>query len=216
MTVTAAPITLPFVSDESRAEVRDAGLEERQKTRCFGGPDDPLMIRYHDEEWGVPAHDDRLLFEFLALEGAQAGLSWQTILRKRENFREAFDDFDPARIAAYGEADRARLLANAGIVRNRLKIDAMINNAQRFLEVQKEFGSFDRYIWQFTDYKTLRRPGVLSFENMPAKTAESEAMSRDLKARGFRFVGPTICYALMQAIGMVNDHITVCFRAPKE
>ena len=174
------------------------------------------MMRYHDEEWGVPVHDDRLLFEFLALEGAQAGLSWQTILRKRENYREAFDGFDPAKIAAYGETDRRRLLANAGIVRNRLKIDATINNAQRLLEVQKEFGSFDRYIWQLTGNQTIRRPGVLALDQLPAKTTESEAMSKDLKKRGFRFVGPTICYAFMQAVGMVNDHITDCFRAPKE
>lgn len=191
-------------------------MKDQEKTRCFGGPEDPLMMRYHDEEWGVPVHDDRLLFEFLALEGAQAGLSWQTILRKRENYREAFDGFDPAKIAAYGETDRRRLLANAGIVRNRLKIDATINNAQRLLEVQKEFGSFDRYIWQFTGNQTIRRPGVLTMDNLPAKTAESEAMSKDLKRRGFRFVGPTICYAFMQAVGMVNDHITDCFRAPKE
>jgi len=190
-------------------------LEDQEKTRCFGGPEDPLMMRYHDEEWGVPVHDDRLLFEFLTLEGAQAGLSWQTILRKRENYREAFDGFDPAKIAAYGETDRRRLLANAGIVRNRLKIDATINNAQRLLEVQKEYGSFDRYIWQFTGNQTIRRPGVLTMDNLPAKTAESEAMSKDLKRRGFRFVGPTICYAFMQAVGMVNDHITDCFRAPK-
>ena len=216
MTVDEALVTLLLITEDTRAEARDAGLDERQKTRCFGGPNDPLMTSYHDEEWGVPVHDDRLLFEFLALEGAQAGLSWQTILRKRESFREAFDDFNPEKIATYAEADRTRLLANDGIVRNRLKIEAIINNAQRFLEVQKEFGAFDRYIWQFTDYKTLRTPGVLTFENMPAKTAESEAMSKDLRARGFRFVGPTICYALMQAIGMVNDHVTDCFRAPKE
>ncbi len=191
-------------------------MEELEKKRCFGGSDDPLMMRYHDEEWGVPVHDDRLLFEFLALEGAQAGLSWQTILRKRDNFRKAFDDFDVAKIAAYGEAERQRLLADTGIVRNQLKVDAIINNARRFLEIQKEYGSFDRYIWQFTGYKTLRRPGVITFENMPANTSESEAMSRDLKRQGFRFVGPTICYAFMQAIGMVNDHLTNCFRAPRE
>ncbi len=191
-------------------------MKDQEKTRCFGGPEDPLMMRYHDEEWGVPVHDDRLLFEFLTLEGAQAGLSWQTILRKRENYREAFDGFDPAKIAAYGETDRRRLLANAGIVRNRLKIDATINNAQRLLEVQKEFGSFDRYIWQFTGNQMIRRPGVLTMDNLPAKTAESEAMSKDLKRRGFRFVGPTICYAFMQAVGMTNDHIANCFRAPKE
>ena len=191
-------------------------MNESNVTRCFGGPVDPLMMRYHDEEWGVPLHDDRRLFEFLALDGAQAGLSWQTILRKRDNYRRAFDDFDVAKVAAYGEADKQRLLNDAGIVRNRLKVDAFISNAQRFLAVQKEFGSFDRYIWQFTGYATLRRPGALTFENMPTKTQESEAMSKDLKKRGFRFVGPTICYAFMQAIGMVNDHLTACFRAPKD
>ena len=191
-------------------------MEEQEKRRCFEGPNDPLMARYHDEEWGVPLHDDRRLFEFLVLESAQAGLSWQTILRKRENFKKAFDGFDPVKIAAYGDADRQRLLADAGIIRNRLKIDAIINNAQCFLQVKKEFGSFDRYIWQFTGYKALRRPGVLTMDNTPAKTAESEAMSKDLKRRGFRFVGPTICYAHMQATGMVNDHFTECFLAPKE
>ena len=174
------------------------------------------MMHYHDDEWGVPVHDDRLLFEFLALGGAQAGLSWQTILKKRANFRKAFDNFDAAKVAAYGEADRQRLLADAGIVRNQLKINAIINNAQRLLGIQKEFGSFGLYIWQFTSYKTIRRPGTLTFENMPAQTTESEAMSRDLKRRGFQFVGPTICYAFMQAVGMVNDHITGCFRAPRE
>ncbi len=191
-------------------------MQEPQKTRCFGGPEDPLMMRYHDEEWGVPVHDDRLLFEFLALEGAQAGLSWRTILHKRENYRRAFDNFDAAKVAAYGEADRRRLLADAGIVRNRLKVDAVINNAQRLLAAQKEYGAFDHYIWQFTGRKTLRRPGVLTFEEMPAKTVESEAMSKDLARRGFKFVGPTICYAFMQAVGMVNDHVTTCFLAPQE
>ena len=191
-------------------------MQEPQKTRCFGGPEDPLMMRYHDQEWGVPVHDDRLLFEFLALEGAQAGLSWRTILHKRENYRRAFDNFDAAKVAAYGEADRQRLLADAGIVRNRLKIDAFINNAKRLLAVQKEHGAFDQYIWQFTARKTLRRPGVLTLEEMPARTVESEAMSRDLARRGFKFVGPTICYAFMQAVGMVNDHVTACFLTPRE
>ena len=183
--------------------------------RCFGGPDDPLMMRYHDEEWGVPLHNDRLTFEFLALEGFQAGLSWRTILNKRENFRKAFDNFEPIKVAAYSDDDRKRLLGDSGIVRNRAKIDATINNAQLFLEVQRDFGTFDRYIWQFTGYQTLRRPGPITMENLPAQTPESEAMSRDLKSRGFRFVGPTICYAHMQAVGMVNDHITACFRAPE-
>ena len=190
-------------------------MTEPARIRCFGGPDDPLMMRYHDEEWGVPVHDDRLMFEFLALEGAQAGLSWRTILNKRENFRKAFDNFDLTQVSAYANDDRKRLLADPGIVRNRAKIDATINNAQRFLAVQKEYGSFDRYIWQFTGYKPLRRPGPITLENMPSQTPESETMSRDLKSRGFRFVGPTICYAHMQAVGMVNDHITGCFRAPE-
>jgi DNA-3-methyladenine glycosylase I len=163
-----------------------------------------------------PIHDDHHLFEFLALEGFQAGLSWQTILRKRDNFRRAFDDFDVAKIATYSEPDKQRLLADVGIVRNRLKIEAIINNARYFLDVQDEYGNFDRYIWQFTDHKTLRRPGVITFENISAKTEESEAMSRDLKKRGFRFVGPTVCYSFMQAIGIVNDHLTSCFRAPRE
>ena len=184
--------------------------------RCFGGPVDPLMMRYHDQEWGVPVHDDNTLFEFLVLEGAQAGLSWQTILNKRENYRRAFHNFDPSEVAAYGNTDRQRLLADAGIVRNRLKIDSAISNAQRILEVQREVGSFDRFIWQFTDDRTLRTAGRLTMANIPAKTAESEAMSRELKRRGFRFVGPTICYAFMQAVGMVNDHITDCFLAPRE
>lgn len=178
-----------------------------EPTRCFGGPENPLMAKYHD---------DRLMFEFLALEGFQAGLSWQTILNKRENFRKAFDNFDIARVAKYTDADKKRLLADAGIVRNRAKIDATINNAQRVLQIQREFGTFDRYIWQFTGHETLRSPGVITFENMPAQTPESEAMSKDLKKRGFRFVGPTICYAHMQAVGMVNDHITECFRAPSD
>ena len=191
-------------------------MEEAKMIRCFGGPEDPLMMDYHDREWGLPVHDDRLTFEFLTLEGAQAGLSWQTILRKRENYRRAFDNFDPAKVAAYTDEDRRRLLADAGIVRNRAKIDSTISNAVRFLEVQREYGPFDRYIWQFTGHKTTRRPGLITMENISDQTPESEAMSRDLKKRGFRFVGPTICYAHMQAVGMVNDHITACFRAPKE
>ena len=192
-------------------------VEQGQLVRCFGGPEDPLMMRYHDEEWGVPVHEDRLLFEFLALEGAQAGLSWRTILHKRDSFRKAFHHFDPAKVASYEEADRQRLLADSSIVRNRLKIEAIITNARRFLDIQSEYGSFDRYVWQFTGYRTLRRPGVITFGDMPVTTAESDAMSRDLKRRGFRFVGSTICYAFMQAVGMVNDHITGCFRGrPQE
>ena len=184
-------------------------------TRCFGGPDDPLMMRYHDEEWGVPVHDDRLLFEFLCLEGAQAGLSWQTILNKRQNYRTAFDNFDPGKIAKYTDREKKRLLANEGIVRNRLKVDAFISNAQRFLAVQKEFGSFDKFIWQFTPKEGYSRPGEVTFDTVPAMTPQSQAMSKELKKRGFRFVGPTICYAFMQAVGMVNDHISDCFLAPR-
>ena len=186
--------------------------EPEHPVRCFGGPDDPLMMRYHNEEWGVPLHDDRGLFEFLVLDGFQAGLSWRTILHKRESFRRAFHDFDAVQIARYTDEDRQRLLSDSSIVRNRLKIDATISNAQRLLEIQKEFGSFDSYIWQFTDYKTLRNPTGVTWATMPTSTKESDAMSKDLKGRGFRFVGTTICYAFMQAAGMVNDHIDGCFR----
>jgi DNA-3-methyladenine glycosylase I len=168
-------------------------------------------IEYHDQEWGVPAHDDRLLFEFLILEGAQAGLSWITVLKKRQNYRAAFDRFDPAIVARYGERARRRLLANAGIVRNRLKIDSAIDNAKAFLKTQQEFGSFDRYIWQFVGGRPLQNSWKAIAE-VPARTAQSEAMSKDLKRRGFRFVGSTICYAFMQATGMVNDHLANCFR----
>ncbi len=189
-------------------------MTEQDVVRCFGGPGDPLMARYHDEEWGVPVHDDAKLFEFLVLEGFQAGLSWRTILHKRENFRRALDGFDAAKIASYGPADRERLMGDAGIVRNRLKIEAVVTNAQAFLDAQREFGSFDRYIWGFTGGRTLRRPGVITFDTIPATTPESDAMAKDLKARGFRFVGSTVCYAHMEATGMVNDHITDCFRAP--
>ncbi len=187
---------------------------DERVVRCFGGPDDPLMMRYHDEEWGVPLHDDRGLLEFLLLDGAQAGLSWRTILHKREAYRAAFDDFEAERIAAYTDADRQRLLANPGIVRNRLKIDAFISNTQRFLDVQAEFGTFDAYIWGFTGHRTLRREGVLTWESTPARSAESDAMSADLRRRGFKFVGSVICYAFMQAAGMVNDHISGCIREP--
>ncbi len=172
---------------------------------------DPLMIEYHDSEWGVPLHDDRKLFEFLVLEGMQAGLSWATILKKRENFRKAFDGFDPAIVARYGERERARLLADAGIIRNRMKIDAAINNARCFLEVQKEFGSFDNYIWQFIGGKPIRNR-FKTLREMPATSPESDRISKDLKQRGFKFVGSTIVYAHMQATGMVNDHVVTCFR----
>jgi DNA-3-methyladenine glycosylase I len=170
-----------------------------------------LMIRYHDEEWGVPAHEDRTLFEFLILEGAQAGLSWETILNKRENYRAAFDRFDPGRVARYDRRKMAQLLKNPGIVRNRLKIASAVRNAQALLQVRKEYGSFDRYVWQFVE----GRPRVNAWkpgDRLPARTAESDAMSKALKQCGFNFVGSTICYAFMQAVGMVNDHIVTCFR----
>jgi len=179
--------------------------------RCEWCGDDPLSIDYHDHEWGVPLHDDQRLFEMLILEGAQAGLSWMTILRKRENYRRAFDQFQPEKITTYDEAKVADLLANPGIVRNKLKIKATIANASAFLKVQAEFGSFDRYIWQFVDGQPVQNAWK-TLADLPAQTPTSEAMSKDLKKRGFRFVGPTICYALMQAIGLVNDHVIDCFR----
>jgi DNA-3-methyladenine glycosylase I len=185
-------------------------IKESNKKRCHWAQT-PLMAKYHDDEWGVPLHDDRRLFEFLILEGAQAGLSWEIILKKRENYRKAFDGFQVPKIAKYGKRKVRELLANPGIVRNRLKIAATISNAQEFLAVQKEFGSFDRYIWQFVGgrpKKSNRGPS----EKVPASTPESDAMSKDLKRRGFRFVGSTICYAFMQATGMVNDHARDCFR----
>src|SRR5467141_2594600 len=174
-------------------------------------PGNPLSIRYHDEEWGLPQHDDRVLFEFLLLEGAQAGLSWNTILQKRENYRKAFDRFDPARVARYDQRKIDNLLGDAGIVRNRLKVAAAIQNAKAFLAVQKEFGSFDAYIWRFVGGNPLQHHRS-SRSGVPAQTRESEAMSKDLLKRGFKFVGPTICYAFMQAVGMVNDHALDCFR----
>jgi DNA-3-methyladenine glycosylase I len=170
-----------------------------------------LYIQYHDTEWGVPIHDDLRLFEFLILEGAQAGLSWETILKKRENYREAFDRFEPALIAKYGQKKRKSLLSNEGIVRNRLKIEAAIQNAQMFLAVQGEFGTFDEFIWSFVG-KAPKQNIWNSIKEVPAKTQESDAMSKDLKRRGFKFVGSTICYAFMQAVGMVNDHLVGCFR----
>jgi DNA-3-methyladenine glycosylase I len=174
----------------------------------------PLSISYHDEEWGVPVHDDRTLFEFLILEGAQAGLSWDTILGKRQHYRAAFDRFDPARVAGYDRRKIQALLRDPGIVRNRLKIASAVQNARAFVALQREFGSFDRYIWQFVGGKPMvnRRR---SLSQVPARTPESDAMSKDLRKRGFNFVGTTICYAFMQAVGMVNDHITGCFRYPQ-
>jgi DNA-3-methyladenine glycosylase I len=181
------------------------------KTRCAWAGNDSLYCEYHDKEWGVPLHDDRMLFEFLILEGAQAGLSWITILRKRDNYRKAFDHFDPNVIVNYTQQKVDELLQNEGIIRNKLKITSAIKNAKAFLEVQKEFGSFDQYIWSFTDGKTIQNHWT-SMAEVPASTPESEALSKDLKKRGFKFVGPTICYAFMQATGMVNDHTTDCFR----
>lgn len=181
-----------------------------EKTRCAWAKK-PLEINYHDKEWGVPLHDDNKLFEFLILEGFQAGLSWSTILKKRENFRKAFDYFDCKKIAKYDQKKIDELLQNEGIIRNKLKINAAITNAKAFIKIQREFGSFNKYIWSFTDGKTI----VNTWEDMsqvPATSKESDAMSKDLKKRGFKFVGSTICYAKMQAIGMVNDHLVGCFR----
>jgi len=180
------------------------------KKRCEWCGSDPLYIAYHDHEWGRPVHDDRHLFEMLLLEGAQAGLSWSTVLKKRDNYRAAFDNFDAAKVASYGEEKVRQLLNDAGIIRNRLKIAAAVTNAGCFLDVQREFGSFDAYIWQFVG----GRPIVNAFRtlrDLPAETAESQAMSKALRKRGFKFVGPTICYAYMQAVGMVNDHLVDCF-----
>ena len=189
-----------------RAQVRDL-----LRPRCAWAGVDPLYLRYHDQEWGVPVHDDRRLFEFLILEGAQAGLSWITILRKREAYRAAFDGFEPARIARYDRRRIVRLLADPGIVRNRLKIESTVSNARAFLQVQEEYGRFERYLWQFVDGSPIvnRRR---SPRQVPARTALSDALSKDLARRGFRFVGSTICYAYMQAVGMVNDHLVGCFR----
>jgi len=181
------------------------------KTRCAWAGQDPLYVAYHDDEWGVPVHDDRTLFEFLILEGAQAGLSWSTILQKRKNYRLAFDNFDAAKIARYDARKVRQLLSNPGIVRNRKKIAAAIQNAGAFLAVQREFGSFDTYIWQFVSGQPTRNAWK-TLKQIPARTSQSEAMSKDLIKRGFRFVGPTICYAFMQAVGMVNDHVVSCFR----
>ncbi len=183
---------------------------DNQKT-CSWPSNNPLMIKYHDEEWGVPVHDDRKLFEFMVLDAFQAGLSWTTILNKRENFRKAFDNFEPQVIAEYSEAKIENLLQDAGIIRNKLKVRAAVTNAGAFLEVQKEFGTFDKYIWQFTGGKPLVNKWK-SLNDIPAGTEESDAMSKDLKKRGFKFAGSTICYAFMQAAGIVNDHMVDCFR----
>jgi DNA-3-methyladenine glycosylase I len=182
------------------------------KRRCdWGVEGDPLYLAYHDEEWGAPSHDDRHLFELLTLEGAQAGLSWATILRKREGYRSAFVDFEVARVARFDRRRVERLLRDPGIVRNRLKVESAVNNARRVLDVQEQVGSFDTYLWQFVDgVPIVNRWRAL--REIPAESVESKAMSKDLRKRGFRFVGPTICYAFMQAVGLVNDHVTTCFR----
>lgn len=186
-------------------------MKNKTNKRCNWCEGHDIYVDYHDNEWGVPLHDDNMLFEFLILEGAQAGLSWLTILKKRENYRKAYDDFDPAIVAKYGARKKKQLLTNEGIVRNRLKIEASITNARLFLDIQKEFGSFDNYIWQFTNGET-RQNRWRSMKTIPATTAESDVMSKELKKRGFKFVGSTICYAFMQATGMVNDHTTGCYR----
>jgi DNA-3-methyladenine glycosylase I len=182
-----------------------------RNNRCPWPGDLPVMIEYHDTEWGTPLHDDRKHFEFLVLDAAQAGLSWRTVLLKRENYRKAFDGFDPVKVARFSEQHVAKLLQNPGIVRNRLKVRSAVTNAQRLLDVQEEFGSFDQFIWRFVN----GRPCINHFKKLselPARSTESDAMSKELKSRGFTFVGPTICYAYMQAAGMVNDHLVTCFR----
>ena len=183
-------------------------------SRCFGS-NSPLYAKYHDDEWGVPVHDDRVLFEFLILEGAQAGLSWETILNKRENYRSAFAGFDPAKVARFAPAKAGKLLQDPGIVRNRLKVFGAVRNAKAFLAVQKEFGSFDAYVWRFAPKPPGRRR-PRSLRDLPARTPESDALSRDLRKRGFTFVGSTICCAFMQAVGLVDDHVRTCFKAATE
>jgi DNA-3-methyladenine glycosylase I len=203
-----AAATVDDVTSDQTPEITNSA---DSMLRCEWAGTDPLMLAYHDEEWGVPCHDDRDLFERLILEGFQAGLSWSTILRKRQAFIRAFDGFDPAIVATYGPDEVARLLDDAGIVRNRLKVAAAISNAQAFLETRDAFGSFDAYIWQFAPDAHRPRPRALA--EIPATTSESDAMCKDLKRRGFRFVGSTICYAFMQSAGLVDDHVQSCFRA---
>jgi len=186
-------------------------MVEIKKDSCNWPGNDPLMKKYHDEEWGVPVHDDRKLFEFMVLDAFQAGLSWSTVLKKRENFRKAFDNFQPKIIANYNQTKINSLLNDAGIIRNRLKIEATVSNAQKFLEIQKEFGTFDQYIWQFTGGKTKVNQWK-NLSGLPASSIESDRMSKDLKKRGFKFAGTTICYAFMQAAGMINDHMVYCKR----
>ena len=184
--------------------------EDNDRKRCWGSGS-PLMMRYHDEEWGTPVHDDKILFEFLVLEGFQAGLTWELVLKRREAFREAFDGFDPSKVAKFTDGDVENIINVPGIIRNRAKIRAAINNATRVMDVKKEFGSFDTYIWGFVNGSTIDNR-LTSFKGMPSEIEESRKMSKDLKRRGFSFVGLTICYALMQAVGMVNDHLVSCFR----
>lgn len=181
------------------------------KKRCDWCGFEPIYVDYHDKEWGVPVHDDRMHFEMIILDGAQAGLSWITILKKREGYREAFDNFDVTKVSKYSEKKIEKLLTNPGIIRNRLKVNSAVKNAQAFLKIQKEFGSFDKYIWQFVNHRSIQNKWK-KISEVPAKTTESDAMSKDLKKRGFSFVGSTICYAYMQAAGMVNDHVADCFR----
>jgi DNA-3-methyladenine glycosylase I len=209
----AKVLQLAMVNDSIRVfvAVRSAQARPNMKKRCEWCGADPLYVTYHDDEWGMPVHDDRLLFEFLILEGAQAGLSWLTILKKRENYRKAFHAFDCERIARYTAADVARLLSDAGIVRNRLKIESAVRNARGVLDIREEYGSLDAYLWRYVG-GTPRQNTWTSMSELPVKTDESDRMSRDLKKRGFNFVGSTICYAFMQAVGMVNDHTTDCFR----
>ena len=184
------------------------------KQRCAWAGDDPRMIAYHDAEWGTPVHDDRVLFEFLLLEGAQAGLSWSTILKRRDSYRRAYRDFDPAKVARFGDRDVARLLADDGIIRNKAKVAWSIRNARAFLAAQREHGTFAAYLWRFVnDTPVVNRPRTP--RDLPARTPLSDALSKDLRARGFGFVGSTICYAFMQAVGLVNDHVATCFRAPR-
>lgn len=185
-------------------------MDSKEKTRCWNTTN-PLYIKYHDEEWGVPVHDDKVLFEFLVLDGFQAGLTWLLILQRREQFRKSFDCFDPQKVAAYTDLDVERLMKTPNIIHNKLKIKATLKNARQFLIIQKEFGSFNDYIWNFVGGKTISNT-FARLQDLPAETEESKAMSKDLKVRGFQFVGPTICYAFMQAAGLVNDHLTKCFR----
>ncbi len=193
--------------------MENQGLSKIEKIRCNWAGKDPIYIAYHDTEWGMPVHDDRKLFEFLILEGAQAGLSWITILKRRENYRKAFAGFDPGKVAGFGKREIAKLLQNEGIIRNRLKIESTVKNAQAFLKIQEEFGDFSNYHWGFVDGKPIVNR-FHSIKEVPAKTPLSDAFSKDLKRRGFSFVGSTIIYAHMQAVGMVNDHLLTCFRHP--